>query len=154
MPARLPAACGDKNSDVRYLQLRDAPQDPFSPRNYTGGTPRHQVGVLASRLEAALSPGPVPVMFSPQADTADILKMAGIRRPSPSPSSSPTPLSTDCNNAAGLPDNASEEDMEQCSPPSLPLPPFPDQDCASVPDTPFSPPAPECFTLLESPQGQ
>ena len=44
VPARLPAACGDKHSDARYLQLRDAPQDPFSPRNYTGGIPRHQVG--------------------------------------------------------------------------------------------------------------
>ena len=89
----------------------------------------------------------MPAMFSPQADTTDILKMsasmARIGRPSSSPSSSPTPLSTGCNYAAGLPDNTSEEDMEQCPPPSPPLLPFPDQDCASVPDIPFSPPAPE-----------
>ena len=113
---------------------------------------------LASHLEAPLSPGPVPAMFSPQADTADILemsaRMAGIGRPSSSPSSSPTPRNTGHSGTSGLPDDAYEEDMEQCPPPSPPLPPFPDQDFTAVPDVPLPPPPPEFLTPLEPPQEQ
>ena len=97
-------------------------------------------------------------MFSPQADTADILEMsammAGIGRPSSSPSSSPAPLNTGRSDTAGLPDDAYEEDMEQCPPPSPPLPTFPDQDFTAVPDVPLPPPPPDFLTPLETPQEQ